>query len=153
MKLNTIPPAIAALVMFAKSCLAGDIMVMNATIAMPLVPTAKAAAASFVIMNHSALEDSLENISTPVANHAELHQSVDEGGVMHMVPVPVLNIPANADTDLSVQHMHVMLSGLHQPLHTGDKVQLILHFEKAGTLTVDAIVGEANEIMLHHVTP
>jgi periplasmic copper chaperone A len=140
MKLTSIPHSIAALMLFAKCCLAGEILVTNATVAMPIVPTAKTAAASFVIINHSSAADSLTAISTPAADYAELHQSLDENGVMHMNPVTNFQIPANTEINLAAQHMHVMLSGLHVLMRKGETIELTLQFEHSGILKVDATV-------------
>ncbi len=140
MKRISIPVSIAAVLLFAKACFAGEVTVTNATVVEPLVATARTASATFVISNQSQSDDSLMAISTPIADHAAIHQSTEDNGVMHMAEIPVLNVARNSEFDLAAQHMHVMLSGLHGPLQKGDSVEFVVTFAHAGSMTVDAVV-------------
>jgi copper(I)-binding protein len=133
--------SIALLWLFAKGSLAGDIMVTQASVTAPVVATAKTAAATMILMNHGAVADRLLGLTTPVADYAEIHQTVEADGMVSMKPVEAIELAPGQAVDLSTLHMHIMLSGLHGPVKVGDKVSLELRFEKSQPITVEATVS------------
>jgi copper(I)-binding protein len=86
--------------------------------------------------------DRLTGISTPVAKQAELHAMKMEGGIMTMTPLPAIDLPPGRPVTLKPGTVHIMLSGLKQPLVAGQTVPLTLHFAKGGTREVMAAVGK-----------
>jgi copper(I)-binding protein len=102
---------------------------------------AKNGAVYMTIVNHGASEDRLVAASTPVAGRAELHRTIDEGGVMKMRPVDAIPIPpAGGQAVLKPGGLHLMLLGLTAPLKLGQAFPLTLVFAKAGQLTVTVMV-------------
>jgi periplasmic copper chaperone A len=69
--------------------------------------------------------------STPVAGIAQVHEMKMEGDVMHMRPVPKLDLPAGKAVELKPGGYHVMLQELKQPLVAGSTVPLTLVFRDA----------------------
>jgi copper(I)-binding protein len=120
---------------------AGDVMVMNAYARASATPMAKAGAAYLSVMNHGTEADRLMSISTPAAARAELHTTVMEGDVMKMEAVGPLEVAPMATVDMKPGGMHVMLMGLKAPLKEGEKIELVLTFEKAGEVKVEVPVG------------
>ena len=71
----------------------------------------------------------LVGVASPAAKTAEVHNMKMENGVMRMFPVTGVDIPAGQTVKLASGGYHVMLTGLQQPLKTGDKVPMKLTFE------------------------
>ena len=87
--------------------------------------------------------DQLVGFSSPAARQVELHESMDDHGVMKMRPVPMLPLPSGAEVRLSPGGYHAMLMGLTRPLHVGDHFPLTLTFQHAGAITTDVVVERA----------
>jgi copper(I)-binding protein len=97
-------------------------------------------AAYMLIKNNGADPDRLLSAGSDAAHAIELHESREVDGVMQMEPISAVEVPANASAELKPGGMHIMLIGLTKDLNAGDKVRLVLKFEKAGDVTVDAEV-------------
>lgn len=111
--------------------------------ARPTPPGGRAGAAYFSVANKGGLQDRLLRASSPRAATVELHSMNMDGNVMRMRPVPAVAVPAGATVKLEPGGLHVMLTGLKQPLKTGERFPLTLVFEKAGSVTVEIVVEEA----------
>jgi copper(I)-binding protein len=117
----------------------GPIHVADAK-ARPTSPGATSGVVYMVVMNHGAVDDSLTGLSTPVADKAEMHRSVNENGVMRMDAVGDLPLKANGGVTFEPAGLHIMLTGLKQPLKLGDSFPLTLTFAKAGAVTISVSV-------------
>src|SRR3546814_18933890 len=60
--------------------------------------------------------------------------------IMKMRRLEAVEIPAHGSAVLRPGSRHLMLIGLKQPLHEGERFPLTLTFEKAGTITVEITV-------------
>jgi copper(I)-binding protein len=79
----------------------------------------------------------------PLADAAELHETVEEDGVMKMLPRPEgFEVPAGGSVELAPGGKHVMLIGLAQPLEAGQAFSLTLHFDDGRTLDLSVPVVE-----------
>ena len=87
--------------------------------------------------------DTLTAASTPVAATADLHQTINDNGVMKMRPVQSLPIDPGKTVTLAPQGYHIMLMDLKQALREGDSFPITLTFEKAGDITAQAKVAKA----------
>jgi periplasmic copper chaperone A len=107
------------------------------------VPKGATVAAGYVtIKNTGAEPDRLISGSTPVAGKFEIHEmSVDNKGVMRMRPVPAGVVVKPGETvELKPQSLHIMMTGLKQPIEKGKPFKGSLVFEKAGAVEVDFAV-------------
>ena len=95
-------------------------------------------AAYATIVNDSGTADRLVAVASPVAARAQLHVSVVEGGVATMRPVTIVDLAPGARLEVKPGGLHVMLTGLPQPLRRGERFSLVFTFEKAGP--VEAMV-------------
>jgi copper(I)-binding protein len=93
-----------------------------------------------VLRNNSAVADKLLRAESDVAGAVELHISEMQGEVMTMRPIEYVEVPANGEAELKPGGMHVMLIGIKHDLKPGEKVKLVLVFEKAGRIDVEAEV-------------
>jgi periplasmic copper chaperone A len=87
--------------------------------------------------------DRLVGVDTPVAEKAELHESVAEGGVMKMRPVAAAPVEPGKPLVLKPGGYHVMLMGLRRTLKEGDEFPATIHFAHAGAVNVTAHVAKA----------
>ena len=94
------------------------------------------------VMNHGAADDDLTGLTTPIADKAEMHRSMDMNGMSHMEAVANLPVKANGAVTFAPGGLHVMLTGLKQPLKIGDSFPLTLTFAKAGAVTVTVSVQQ-----------
>jgi copper(I)-binding protein len=95
-----------------------------------------------IVMNHGAADDDLTGLSTPIADKAEMHRTATENGVMRMDAVADLPVKANGALTFGPGGLHVMLTGLKQPLKLGDRFPLTLNFAKAGAVAVTVSVQQ-----------
>lgn len=103
----------------------------------------KTGAVYMTLRNRGTVDDRLTGASSPVAARAGLHRTMMKGGVMHMQAVESVDVPAGASVVLAPGGLHVMLMGLDRPLEKGSRLPLILTFERAGRITVDAEIRAA----------
>jgi copper(I)-binding protein len=91
------------------------------------------------LRNTSGKSDELIGAKTPIASHAELHQSMTNSGPMgemaSMHPVRLVVVPAHGSIVFQPGGYHIMLIGLKKPLRAGMSFPLELEFRNAGRLT------------------
>ncbi len=99
-------------------------------------------AAYFVIENTGTAADSLTGakVDGAVAKTAEVHETKMEGGVMKMQPTPRVEVPAGSKVEFKPGGYHVMIMELQHDLKEGEKISIVLTFEKSGSITVQAEV-------------
>ena len=84
--------------------------------------------------------DRLDSVTSSLSK-VEMHTMTMDGTVMRMRQLDTIDVPAHGDVKLQPGGMHLMLTTLPAPLKAGQTVPLTLHFEHAGTKTVDVPVG------------
>lgn len=70
----------------------------------------------------------LTGVTTPVAGQALLHGSMEHGGMLHMMSLQSLEVPARGELRLESRGSHIMLMELRQELAVGSNVELTLLF-------------------------
>jgi periplasmic copper chaperone A len=88
--------------------------------------------------------DKLLNVSGPVAANIEIHNHINDNGIMQMRRVDFIDVAEGGFTKLVPGGFHIMLLGLTQPLKAGETFKLTLTFEKAGAIEVDVAVRANN---------
>lgn len=102
----------------------------------------RAGAAFMVITNSGMTDDALVAASTDVAGVVELHQSrMGEDGMMTMVKVDSIPVPAGGEAVLKPGDYHVMLIDLEAPLEEGMVFDLVLDFRSGVSLTIPVTVS------------
>jgi copper(I)-binding protein len=94
--------------------------------------------AVYMNITNSGAADKLIKAETDVANTVELHNVVEEAGVMQMRPVPAIDVPANGSVQLKPGGFHVMLIGVNKELKPGDRITVRLTFENEGEKEIQA---------------
>lgn len=105
-------------------------------------PAAQSAAAYLVIHNAGSAADTLTGATTGAASDTALHQMSMNGQVMQMSELPGgLPVPAGGSVSLDPMGDHLMLTGLGGPLVAGQCLAMVLHFAKAGDLSIELNIG------------
>lgn len=133
------PAAMAALLALTALAHAGDVSVSDPYVR--LVPQGTPTTGAFMVLkNQGASDRKLLKAESTVAKTVELHNHINDGGVMRMRQVKEIEIKAKGETALKPGSYHVMLIDLRQPLKEGDKVSITLTFDDHSTETVEAPV-------------
>jgi len=100
--------------------------------------------AGYITMrNTGSSADTLLGVQADFAGLSMLHESfVDSNGVAGMNMVTAIVIPAGQQLELKPGGFHVMFVGLKQDLKVGERVTVILQFQKAGAIRVAAQVTD-----------
>lgn len=113
------------------------------------------AAVYFTVVNPGERADRLLRVETAAASTAEIHESLEQDGVVRMVAHPDgLEIPAGASLALVPGGKHVMLIEPRLPEGETAALRLTLHFENAGAIEVEApvhaLAGASDEAQEPH---
>jgi copper(I)-binding protein len=105
------------------------------------VDSAATTAAYFVLVNHEPGAVTLTSESSPIAEAAGLHETMDMGGTMHMsaLDAPLVIAPGDSLV-LKPGGRHLMVSGLSRRLVAGDSLPLLLNFSDGRALRAVAVI-------------
>jgi periplasmic copper chaperone A len=91
----------------------------------------------FTLHNESRIADSLVKVSTPIAKRAELHgHTQSKDGVMKMVPLQTVPVPADEMVLFEPDSNHVMLFDMLRMPKSGETFPLTLTFAKGKPQTI-----------------
>jgi len=110
-------------------------------------PNAPATGAFMVIKNSGNDDRKLVKAESPVSKIVELHNHINENGVMKMRKVPSIDVKAHGEAILKPGSYHVMLIEMNQPLTEGQTVPITLGFDDGSTLEVTAAVRKLQMTM------
>lgn len=97
----------------------------------------------FLTLTDRGTPDRLLGASTPVAATAEIHRTVNENGVMKMLPVDGIDLAPGKPVEFKPGGLHIMLIDLKKQLKPGDTFPVTLTFAKAPPVTATVTVGAA----------
>lgn len=104
------------------------------------------------IKNTGAQADRLLSASTPAAAQVRLHSLNPDANGLRAVAVNVIELPANTTTLLRhTGNYQLTLMGLKKPLIDGDRFDLTLNFERAGSQTVKVWVQTPRVVPASHL--
>ncbi|HVF83859.1 MAG TPA: copper chaperone PCu(A)C, partial [Sphingomicrobium sp.] len=81
---------------------------------------------------------------------ATVHESDMTDGVMRMRPVPELDLPSGATVTMAPGGLHIMLTGLKQPLKTGAVLRATLQFRQSPPLRLAIPVVSSKALEAAH---
>jgi copper(I)-binding protein len=132
---------IALVVLSACSAVRGTGIAISDPMARPSPLEGGTGGAFLTIRNNGGAPDRLRSASSPVAQTVELHETVDDNGVMRMAPQPDgWEIAPGGDLVLKPGGKHIMLMGLRHPLQPGETIEITLNFDKAGPIKLQVPV-------------
>ena len=92
------------------------------------------------IKNNSNIDDKLLSASSDKAGLVMIHRSIREGDISKMIHIhDGITIPANDSVNLKPGDYHLMLMNLDKNLSLGDKVSIVLNFEKNDSLEITPV--------------
>jgi len=94
--------------------------------------------------------DEIVAITTPVAEHVEMHMTTQVDGVMRMRPVATVKLPANEAVEFKSGGLHLMLTRLRAPLVAGENIALTFKFRSASAVTASAKVIAPSDVPHGH---
>ncbi|SMH26137.1 copper chaperone PCu(A)C [Mesorhizobium australicum] len=106
----------------------------------PTPPSAPVAGGYMKLVNTGTETDRLIEVTSPIAERAEIHRSVVENGVASMRPVEGLAVEPGATVDFEAEKLHIMFIKPNRQLKDGEKFPATLVFEKAGSVDVEFMV-------------
>lgn len=105
-----------------------------------LVPLPGRPSAGYFAVKGGAQADKLIGAASPAAERVEMHETLQINGVMRMTPVKEVAVPARQTILFQPGGRHLMIYGVKTQPKAGETIPLVLTFEKAGKVTVDAKV-------------
>jgi periplasmic copper chaperone A len=105
-------------------------------------PMQDVGAAYFTVANEGDAEDRLIDATAEIADRTEIHETVIEDGQAEMRPIEGVAIPAGETMAFEPGGYHVMLFDLAESLTVGETISLVLTFEEAGEIEVEAEIRE-----------
>jgi len=110
----------------------------------PLMPPGIRVGAAYLTLKNGGDRDvQLVAASCPSAAAAELHNHIDDNGVMRMRRVKEILVPAKGEVQLKPGGYHMMLIDLKAPLKAGDKLAITLIFADGSNKTIEVPVRPA----------
>lgn len=103
-------------------------------------PGAKATGAFMTIRNAGDKDTQVISAASAAAKIVELHNHINDGGVMRMRQVKEIALPAKGEAQLKPGGYHVMLIDMNAPLKEGDHVVITLGFADGSSKEVHATV-------------
>lgn len=119
---------------FAANAQSGGVAVTDEW-ARPILVAGRPGGAFFNIKNNGKEADKLVGASSSISPRVEIHTHSMVDGVMKMRQVEGgLDIPAGETVELKPGSYHIMMFETNNKYAPGDKIDLKLEFEKAGTI-------------------
>ena len=149
MKLTSVLKSAAAVAAVSAIALASNFALAQVTVdaawSRATVATTPVGVAYLTITNKAQDGDILVSASFAGAGRVELHEHIKLGDVMQMRRVKVIAVPAGQTVKLQPSGLHLMLMELKEPLKAGSKIPLVLKFERAGEVKVEAEVRKLGD--------
>jgi copper(I)-binding protein len=92
-------------------------------------------AAYLTVTNTTKEPDKIVTVDCPDATTVELHNHIEENGIMKMRPVPFIEI-GQGSVEMKPGGLHIMLMNLKSSFQGKETIPLTLHFEKAGKVDI-----------------
>lgn len=121
---------------FAHSYTAGDVAIGHPWARATPGPV-KTGAAYLTLQNKGKSADTLQGADGDVADRVEIHNHINDNGVLKMRRVDGVSVEPGQRVALQPGSYHIMLIGLKKPLLAGESFPLTLHFKRAGDVRVD----------------
>ena len=95
----------------------------------------------FLTLRETGTADRLVSASSEIAARTELHRTVEDNGIMRMLPVEGIDLAAGETVTFKPGGLHIMLIDLKRPLKQGETFEVTLRFAKGPPVVAKAIVG------------
>ncbi len=110
-------------------------LVISSARVLPPFPGRDTAAGYFSITNHGKTDDKLISVTSPISGAVEIHNHINEDGVMKMRQVEGIQIKAGETVELKPGSFHLMMFKANLA-ETQEDVSLTLNYENAPSVTM-----------------
>jgi copper(I)-binding protein len=110
-------------------------IVISSARVLPPFPGRDTAAGYFSITNHSQTDDTLVSVTSPISAAVEIHNHIEEDGVMKMRRVEGITLKAGETIELRPGSYHLMMFKANLPEGQSD-VSLTLNYKNAPSMTM-----------------
>ena len=110
-------------------------IVISSARVLPPFPGRDTAAGYMSITNHSQSDDRLVSVTSPISGAVEIHNHIEDNGVMKMRKVDGISLKAGETVELKPGSFHLMMFKANLPEDQND-VSLTLNYEKAPSVTM-----------------
>jgi len=132
---------LAALLLFIPSLAAAEISVEDAWVRMP-PPVADTAAGYLTLKNSGEKDTEVVAIESSAAAKPEFHSMSMHDGMMHMMKMDKVVVPAHGELRFETGGNHLMLTELTGTLNAGDHVMMTIKFSDGSSVMVHAEVRD-----------
>lgn len=92
------------------------------------------------IQNNDVKDDQLIKADCELAGKTEIHKTIEVQGIISMVPINNVGLPAGVKIELAPKALHIMLFDLKKELKENDTFPLTLTFQNSGEMTIQVKV-------------
>lgn len=110
-------------------------IVISSARVLPPFPGRDTAAGYMSITNHSKTDDALISVTSPISGAVEIHNHIEEDGVMKMRQVDGISLKAGETVELKPGSFHLMMFKANLPEDQSD-VSLTLNYKNAPSVTM-----------------
>lgn len=110
-------------------------IVISSARVLPPFPGRDTAAGYFSITNHGKVDDKLVSVTSPISGAVEIHNHIEEEGVMKMRQVDGITLKAGETVELKPGSYHLMMFKANLAEDQSD-VSLTLNYENAPSVTM-----------------
>lgn len=121
---------------------AADIEISNA-FAKATPPHVKNSAAFMDIKNNTDKSIKLIAASSNISQTTELHTHKHADGMMQMIQVESIEIPAKSEVNLKPGGLHVMFMNISAPVKEGDKIDVTLEFDNGAKVELKDVTAKS----------
>ena len=141
MKLPVLASALLLTLILVPGTRAGEAVLSVQDPYVRLVPPGIQTTGGFMLIRNSGTADRrLVRAESPAAKIVELHNHINENGVMKMRQVSGIDVKAGGHAELKPGSFHIMLIDLKQPLKEGESIPITLGFDDGSSIRLDAPV-------------
>jgi copper(I)-binding protein len=131
-----------------QAVMAGELAIASAW-ARATAPGVTVGAVYFTVENRGPHLDSLLSATSPISAGTQFHRTKQRDGVSRMGPAVTIDIAPGQTVKIEPGALHLMLTGLKQPLAAGRRIPMTLRFRHAGTVTVQVEIMPLGTQPLH----
>ncbi|MEE9572137.1 MAG: copper chaperone PCu(A)C [Candidatus Neomarinimicrobiota bacterium] len=99
----------------------------------------------FTLENNGSEADTLYAVETDIAKMVQIHETYSNGDVTGMREFGKIIIKPESSVKLEPGGMHIMVMRLKRDINKGDEIEFILHFRKAGEISIIAKAKKSSE--------
>ncbi len=99
----------------------------------------------FTLENNGSEADTLYAVETDIAKMVQIHETYTDGDMMGMREIGKIIVEPGSQVKLEPGGMHIMVMRLKKDINKGDEIEFILHFRKAGEITIIAKAKKSSE--------